>query len=196
MSCICFYRIFKPCHAFNQILSYTLKWINIPVWYLRRMVNRWVPPEHSKHFTFISEAYSASTNCKVFENIQNLEVPLGPSPINSWPKLFPHFPQKTFIALAWLLSCGTVSTSFLTLSSRTVSLKAGHGVWCVYLLLPWNKSLPHFTHLYIPTPKWSLYFSLPLHAQNAMSHDMNCRINENTNKEPQPRTQGLRFCEV
>lgn len=83
---------------------------------------------------------SLETNLSELLNIQKRDWPLfGPSLMNSWPRPLPHFPQDTLYA-----SRG--SLTLVTLSSWTVSVKAGHGEECSYLERLENSSYPHLAH--------------------------------------------------
>ena len=71
------------------------------------------------------------------EVIQKRDWPLRrPSLRNSWPSLLPHLLQETLKAVG-------DSLTFDTLSGFTVSVNAGQGEECLYLLVLEKRSLPH-----------------------------------------------------
>lgn len=106
---------------------------------------------------------SLGTNFSELLNIQKRESPFfGPSPTNSWPSPFPHFPHRT-------LNAPGLSSCLDTLSWRTVSVKAGQGEECSYLDLLENSWWPHWAHTYNPVLKWSLKTSPPKKEQNDMA---------------------------
>lgn len=93
---------------------------------------------------------SLGTNLSEWLNIQKRDNPSsGPSLTNSWPSPFPHLPHRTLNAVR-------LSMCFVTLSSRIVSVKAGHGEECSYLDLLENKGCSHWEQTYTPGLKWSL----------------------------------------
>ena len=49
---------------------------------------------------------AVSRNLRAWLNIQNLDLPLGPSPRNSWPSGAPHLPQLT-----WQAGTATIASS-------------------------------------------------------------------------------------
>ena len=89
-------------------------------------------------FEHFSSYCCLGTNFREWLNIQNRDpFPSGPSLINSWPRGFPHFPQRTFRAEG--STPGGMSTRpllvsiFLVRESVWTGLeKAGQGVWCLY----------------------------------------------------------------
>jgi len=81
---------------------------------------------------------SLGTNLSESLNIQKRDEPSsGPSFTNSWPSPFPHLPHRTLKAVR-------LSMCFVTLSSRSVSVKAGHGEECSYLDRLENKGCLHW----------------------------------------------------
>ena len=80
-------------------------------------------------------------NERVAEVIQKRDWPLlRPSLRNSWPSLPPHLPQET-------LNAEGDSSTFDTLSGFTVSVNAGQGEECLYLVVLENRVLPHLAHI-------------------------------------------------
>jgi hypothetical protein len=77
---------------------------------------------------------------RVAEVIQKRDWPLlRLSFRNSWPSLLPHLPQET-------LKADGDSSTFDTLSCFTVSVNAGQGEECLYLVVLEKRALPHLAH--------------------------------------------------
>lgn len=94
--------------------------------------------EQLAYFSFRSlSALPFGMNFSELLNIQKRDCPLfGPSLRNSWPSPLPHLPQDTFKAPGRSLRLDT-------LSSWTVSVKAGHGDECSYFARLEKSSWPH-----------------------------------------------------
>ena len=55
---------------------------------------------------------AVSRNLRAWLNIQNLDLPLGPSPRNSWPSGAPHLPQLT-----WQAGTATIASSTVDINT-------------------------------------------------------------------------------